>query len=255
MARWAVLAVVGLVVSVPGCGSKAAGPIVLGGNAGQRALMHRILDGVGATRLTRVRILPVVPPWRDHHARNAVMLRIRAPHRSVRTQWEAQLLAAVFRDRSAALAFPEVAAVEYPGAGEGFFEQSTREPQKATAAKAAALRKRVRSAAERAGAAISELEAPLPYGVALEVVLKVPRPAAFLHHRLEGFLNIVRREWEQREGDYLGVVDLKGHFVWAWGTTTRMSSGIEYVVPRLQSCDPIVRISVPLHYNPPPCPA
>ncbi len=254
MARWAVLAVVGAVVSMPGCGSKTGGPILLGGNAGQRALMHGILDGMGATRLTRIRILPVARPWRDHHPRNAVMLRIRAPHRSVRTQWEAQLLTAVFRDRSAALAFPEVAAVEYPGGGEGFFERSSRKPQKATTADAAVLRKRVRRAAKRAGAAILELETPLPYGVALEVVLKVPRPAAFLHRRLEGLLDTVRQGLDQREGDYVGVVDSKGRAVWAWGTSTRMSSGTNWVQPRLQACNPVMWTGVS-RLKPPPCPA
>ncbi len=255
MARWAVLAVVGAIVSVPGCGSKTAKPILLGGNAGQRALMHRILDGMGATELSKISIVPATRPWRGSRDR-AVMLRATAPRPGVRSKWEAQVVAAVFTDQSAATGLPPVVAVQYHDGREALEStQAKWQPPRGNQSDAKRLRTRVLTSAEKAKAAVSDLKMPLPYGLTLAVVLRVSDPAAFLHHRLERFLlDMVRGRW-QREGDYFEVVDLNGKSVWAWGTTTRLSSGILRVDPRLEGCDPVTHLSVPSNYNPPPCPA
>lgn len=230
---------------------------VSGGTKAEHALMQQIVDGMGPTGLTRIRIGPVVKPFRSHQPKNAVMLNIGTNHWSLRREWQATLVTSVFRNRSRALGLPSVAAFTFPKAGEGYPPNSATahsSPLKASPEATAALRARVLSAAARAGANISQLRMIAPYGVGIEVVLRANRPAAFLEHRLGPFLKVFDKAAQAREGDFITVVNSAGRTVWASGGLTRQSEGMNWVLPRLGGCNPVIQIGR-LGYNPPPCPA
>jgi len=218
--------------------------------------MQQILDGMGPTELTRIRIGPVVKPFRGHQPKNAVMLNISTSHWSLRREWQATLVTSVFRDRSRSLGLPSVAAFTFPKAGEGYPPNAATahsSPVKASPAATKALRARVLSATKRAGADISQLRMIMPYGIGFELVLRTRRPAAFLEHRLGRLLSAFGKGSQAREGGFVTVVNAAGRTVWASGGLTRQSEGMNWVLPRLGGCNPIIQIGAVR--NPPPCPA
>jgi hypothetical protein len=208
---------------------------------------------MGQPAVTAVRIQPAFGGWRAHHPRNAVVLTFRGPRESIRAGWEAEVVSAIFRDRSAVRALPPVAAVISAAGGEGFLgNPRARAVPTATPVRAQTLRSQVRTAAARAGARVLRVTTPTPYGLALEVVLRTNVPAAFLHHRLGRFMNALQPGWASREGEYIKVTDRKGRRVWESGVATRISSAGTWIEPRLAGCIPW---EGPPGREIPPCPA
>jgi hypothetical protein len=218
-------------------------PAVLGGEGSQRVLVQHILNGFGDTKVTQVRIAPVARPWKDHHQPNAVMLRFHTSDRSLLGQWEAEMVAGIFRDGSVQEGLPDLAAYVYPGGGEGFGESYDEHlsPKRSTSAAAQALRSRFRTAANRAGAKVLALRTVNPYGLALEGVLEVHRPAEFLRDELNGILVSLARGAGGREGEFIQVVGPKGERIMDWGGWTRMSGSLSWVRPDLRACAPLLR--------------
>lgn len=81
------------------------------------------------------------------------------------------------------------------------------------------------------------------------VTLEVDDPAAYLKHRLRGFLD--RIGYEDRLG-FVEVVDNSGRFVWSAGRFP--SGGMVHPRPDLDACGPISHSSLILAVTP-PCPA
>src|SRR5437016_9115056 len=113
-----IAAAAALIAFSTGCGLTSHGPIVSGGTShrpivsggtpAQRALLKQILGRMGQTHVTAVNIRRAQGGWRTHRAHNSVVLAFHGPRRSLRVGWDAEVVGAVFRVRSAVRGLPPV---------------------------------------------------------------------------------------------------------------------------------------------------
>ena len=84
------------------------------------------------------------------------------------------------------------------------------------------------------------------------VTLEADDPAAYLKHRLKGFLAQIGYLKQDGLG-FVEVVDSRGWFVWSAGRFPR--GGMVHTRSDLDACSPIVHLGGPIGAKTPPCPA
>ena len=250
-----------VVLAAGGCGgaeerpAATASPIrteIVGGSAEQRELLREILAGMGETRIEAIRIGKPDKGWKPFGENDVALAVTTAGQHDFRAEWEAWIVAGVFRDRSREQNLPGVVVLEVsddasridPG------PNSPRPPR----GDADAIAAEIRRAAADARASVKELALLRPDGIAPAVTLEVPDPAAFLKNRLASFLDATDPWPARSEGRYVEVVDEDGRWAFRAGNSTRLSMGGSGARRGLEGCDPIVH-SRPHGYEPPPCPA
>lgn len=224
---------------------------VSGGTMAQRALIRRILAGMGPNAITSVVIAPTEQSWHPVKPGDVTVRVTTLSRPRFLGSWQATLLGGAFRDMSAAAGLPRVTVLESPGGSQRITPANSSSEQVSDGPLEHALREGVR----RTGAELVVLRIVHPDGPAALVVMRTERPAWFLRHRFTRFFTPSTEHMRSAaDGIAEVVVDGAGRLVAAGGGSSRLSEGWSWVRSDLQGCDPFVH-SVPLGYNPPPCPA
>ncbi|MFN2468536.1 MAG: hypothetical protein ABR521_10470 [Gaiellaceae bacterium] len=239
---------------------------ITGASAGHRAILLKVLAGIGPTRIRAIEVSTPTEASRRVR-RGEVTFRIRTTSDSgeLRTAWEAWLLSEAFNRLAYERGLPGVAYVDHPGGGEaiGGWDDGPRaapplptDPPSARPGDATRLAADVRSAAAEAGADLASFEILEPYGLAPAITLRVDDPAVFLSRRLARFYERVGDDQRLYDGIFVRVVEEGGRFVWDGARANRSGSrGGGGVRPDLAGCDPFPLIGGLTTPEPPPCPA
>jgi hypothetical protein len=239
------------VVSIPS--SEVDTPIV-GGSADQHAALREILAGIGPTGIERIEIETF-----GGDGEIAASFSIAGGRKNLRGEWEAWLVAGIFRDASDTSGLPAVLVVDTNGDAVRLGRRVPGEPPPppdATPRATQTLAATIQKAAAESGSELVEFSILEPAGLAFAVTLETDKPAAFLKARLDPFLELFNDRFRQYEGAYFRVVDEAGETVWQLATTSRMTRAAHGVTrPELRGCDPIPSFPT-AHVTPPrPCPA
>jgi hypothetical protein len=228
----------------PASGREAKAPSIIGGSEQQRALLAQLVAGMHPDSLRSIRIAELEPTQWAPHPAGAVGIAFSAPLRlrgSLRSSWQAAILAGNFRDASVAQQLPPVYAYQDGMSGSRIWPGWPSAPPSASNAGVQTLAAKIRAAIP-ASARLAALSIRRPDGMAPDIVLKVRHPAAFLRHRagvLLRQLDFYPNPTPQLEGVALRLVDRTGHFVWEATSSTRVAVVAERFRPDLINCDPI----------------
>jgi hypothetical protein len=266
MARPAVISVLALILS--GCGaagqgghderSAGAGRVemsITGGSPQQEALLREILEGLGSPSFDRIEIGPADSDWAPFEA-GAVGLTIHGS-KDLLGDWQGELLAGVFAQRSAEQGLPRVvyvagghsaSRIEGPGTEPG-------SPSPLSADEMHQIADRFRRVARANRAKVLELKILRPDRYAFSATLATAEPARFLQHRLEKLLAILEPPGEKGyDGWHIRLVDQEGRFVWERASVSPgvLRGGLAQTNPRFEAC---VDATSALDYTPLPCPS
>jgi hypothetical protein len=236
-------------------GARRAQVAVVGGTPSQRAVLREVVSGLPETRISRVRIGP--PGWAGQRfPRGAIGLFFEpASSDEVRLKWEQQVVAATFRDRSAALGLSAAVIAEGAFGGDRIVDEESRARRRLPSRREVAALQADLEGAASLGRADLDVDFLIPNGIAAVIRLHVPDPARFLKYRLLRFLDAV--PLDAYEGTLIEVRDDAGPF-WVWARADHGRSHISGVRrPELVACDPLHLGSggPPGRPAPPPCPA
>ena len=189
-----------------------------------------------------------------------VQLVVLSSANDLRTEWESWLLAGAFNQLAYEHHVRGAMSLEGPGSGArlGSWDHANKLPPHgppASGGNAQTLADKVWRLGSAARAEVVDFQILAPYGLAPAITLRVRDPAAFLHYRLERFVNGLGDRWALYDGTFIKVVDANGRFVWATAGGSRMSIGSGGARPDLEGCVPYGGIAPPSWWNPPPCPA
>jgi hypothetical protein len=222
-------------------------PAIAGGTAAQRALLDRIVRAQRPTQIVRLTIS------RAHGGVALMAATPRTPKRGPDTAlggWEAWIVGAAFRDRSAALGLPRVVVIGDPsesGRATGGPDRPRRPP-----AGLGAFRRRVVALAAPPGAQVVTVRVADPDGYTAIVALRVSDPAGFLRHRWREL--DVRLGGLHADGVFVVLYEPDGRVLWSEGGSARLLSGLGGAAdPRYRGCIPDQMTG--LGMSPPPCPA
>jgi hypothetical protein len=208
---------------------------VVGGSAGQQALMREILSKMPNNSLTRVAIVPLKSPT----GTDGVGLEFDALSGDLpRSGWEESLVIGAFRALAAVRGLPPVVMARPPQPAD--YVPSIKDP--------ASIEAEIRSASAAVDAEVVQIQIYQPYGTAPAVILKVHDPAPFLLDRALSFTKAI----EQDEGSFVEVIDDSGAFVWMYSRNNLVSEGQTGTRPDLSGCNPIQVIGFGVTE---PCPA
>jgi hypothetical protein len=242
-----------LVTASAACGGSGIDTPIVGGSPEQHAALRQILAGIGPTSIERIEIESFGPDFEI-----AVSFSVAGGRKNLRGEWEAWLVAGIFRDTADTSGLPAVLVVETSGDTVRLGRRVPAEPPpppEAIPQAARALAATVQEAAAESGSELVEFSILEPAGLAFAVTLKTDRPAAFLKERLNAFLERFDG-FRQYEGAYFRVVDEAGETVWLLVTTSRITRAAHGVTrPELRGCDPIPSFPTAHVTPPPPCPA
>jgi hypothetical protein len=243
-----------LVAASAACGGSGIDTPIVGGSPEQHAALREILAGIGPTSIERIEIETFGPNYEI-----AVSFSVAGGRKNFRGEWEAWLVAGIFRDAADARGLPAVLVVETNSDGVRLGRRVPAEPPpppEAVPQAAQALAATVQEAAAESGSELVDFSILAPAGLAFAVTLKTDHPAAFLKERLNAFLERFDDRFRQYEGAYFRVVDEAGETVWLLATTTRITRAAHGVTrPELRGCDPIPSFPTAHVTPPPPCPA
>lgn len=232
---------------------------IVGASPKQRAVLRSILAGLGVSQIEAVEVRPAGKEWPSADPQ-AVVVEPKLRDNSDRAQWEAELLAEAFAQRSRELTLPRVVAIVTPGGGGGALNngsQTDTKPETRKPVTAEALAAAVAPAARKSGAELLSAQLLKPDQFALAVALQVSDPARFLRDRASLFLSAIPSPWDSDYGGLLVLVsDKHDQFVWSYSLTESKFIGTESSHPRLDllGCDPIAH-SGPRGRTIPSCPA
>src|SRR5918996_2566513 len=231
---------------------------IVGGTPEQQAALREILAGIGPTSIERIEVGKPEPGWEPVGEDDVtVSFAIEGGPKNLRGEWEAWLVAGVFRDVSDTAGFPAVLVVDTNGDAVRLGRRVPAEPPpppEATPKPAQALAERVRQAAAESGAELVDVSILEPAGLAFAVTLKTDDPAKFLKERVDPFLKLFDDRFQRYEGAYFRVVDEAGDTVWHAANASRMTSGSHAVTRQeLRGCDPIPIFPAEPEDVPPPC--
>jgi hypothetical protein len=242
-----------LVAASAACGGKVDTPIV-GGSPEQHAALREILAGIGPTSIERIEIETFGPDYEI-----AVSFSVAGGRKNLRGEWDAWLVAGIFRDTSDTSGLPAVLVVDTNGDAVSLGRRVPAEPPpppESIPQAAQALAATVQAAAAESGSELVDFSILAPAGLAFAVTLKTDHPAAFLKERLNSFLERFDDRFPQYEGAYFRLVDEAGETVWQLATTSRITRAAHGVTrPELRGCDPIPSFPTGHVTPPPPCPA
>ncbi|MGH3045393.1 MAG: hypothetical protein ACRDNC_00065 [Gaiellaceae bacterium] len=233
---------------------------IVGGAPEQQAALREILAGIGPTGIERIEV-GKPEPGREPVGEDdvAVSFALEGGPKNLRGEWEAWLVAGVFRDVSDTAGFPAVLVVDTNGDAVRLDRRVPAEPPPpppATPEAAQELAERVRRAAAESGAELVDLSILEPAGLAFAVTLKTNDPAKFLKEELDPFLELFDDRIDRYEGAYIRVIDEAGEMVWHAANASRMTRGSHGVTrPELRGCDPISIFPAEPEDVSPPCPA
>ena len=208
---------------VAGPGAPRAHAAIAGGSPAQRALLRQIVATLPPYRMGRIRIAPVPGGVAVH-----------AGVQAIRPTWKLLVAGAAFFDRSADSDLPPVVEVDARHASWPTSNAGQR-PPRATKARVAATRRRLRRLAQDSGASRFELTVSAPDAVAVVLRLHVARPAAFLHHRLGPLVIHAQARQASYDGLLIEVDDRHGM---AWADAETRLGGESFVRPGLAGCNP-----------------
>ena len=208
-------------------------PRISGGDAAERALLHRIVSGLRPTQIRALAVLPLAAPWkgRPGDVELSVSL-IPGARGNPLGQWETWIVGGAFHDRSAQLGLPRVRAIV--DGQSGSVEESVPHPP-APAAGLAAFRARLLAAVHASGARLLGLRTGRPDGYAGDLWIQVDDPAAFLQRRLRRLDAALSGRGV--DGVYLSVFESDGRPLFTSGSSSRMGAGVVGVSdPRYRGC-------------------
>jgi hypothetical protein len=222
------------VVSIPS--SEVDTPIV-GGSPEQHAALREILAGIGPTSIERIEI----EAFGDDEI--AISFSIAGGRKNLRGEWEAWLVAGIFRDASDTSGLPAVLVVDTNGDAVRLGRRVPAEPPPppdATPEATQALAATIQEAAAESESELVEFSTFEPAGLAFAITLETDNPAALLKARLDPYLERLDDRFRRYEGTYFRLVDEAGETVWQLATTSRMTRAAHGVTrPELRGCDPI----------------
>jgi hypothetical protein len=205
-----------------------------GASAAQRRELGWVLAGMGQTRITSV-TLDNRRPWTKGVGMG---LDARAGKEDRRAVWEQMLVAAVFRDRSAARRLPRVIWVSSPQmlGGASIEYRPPLRVRLFRPGDAERVAQGIRRAARVSGAHLDELILLQPEGVAPIVRLRVDDPVRFFRERYDRFLSVLNDDRIHYEGEYLELVDGAGRPVWRSYGVARLHWGGSWQRRDLADC-------------------
>lgn len=245
----------------PGCASKREAPAPLvsippaqiatrisGATPKQRAVLLKILAGIGPTSLETVEVIKAAKAYRAPPDAVEVKIetaRFGSPRYDGLADLHAKLVAEAFVYRSRQLGLPPVAWFSGGSGGQAMFNDPSLRPGAPglTLVDARGIAERIRKGAERHNATVRRLELLRPRRLAFVVVLQTDDPTTFLS---EGYDDTVEPleglRGRGHDGRFIEVLDGEGRFV--------MSSGAGFAVSgRFAGC-----FRSPFRNSPPPCP-
>lgn len=235
--------------------ASASRTVIVGGTAGERALLRGIVLRLGGTSIARIAVVP--------STKYGVLLEFEPRGTSttpdqyrVRLQWEESLVAAMYKRRARAAGLRT--AVDFSGV---LHPLQSRELRLATCCLRPFRREHivtpVRSAVRQAGGKLVELNLFRPADPAFAVVVQAARPAAFVQRRLGRIilaLNTVARR--RLAGFYVAVTDRTRSVVFAYSALEVLGTYTYFVRPDLLGCAKELPIANEVAPDlDPPCPS
>jgi len=189
---------------------------VKGGTGQQRALFRNLLHRLGPTRIVSARLSERNPNGKGV----TVSLRFRKPE-TMHDNWDGELLAEAFVERSIDLHLPAVAWYEDAGEGTalGYVDGRPPRPPSMSAKTIAGLPGYVRRLVAARGAALDNLRILRLYRAAIVMDIRVQHPARFLRTRTGPLLEDLGFSRNTFDGVFLSIRDRKGRLVYAAATT------------------------------------
>lgn len=231
---------------------------IVGASPKQRTVLRSILAGLGTSQIEAVEVRPAGKEWPSADPQ-AVVVEPKLRDNSDRAQWEAELLAEAFAQRSRELGLPPVVAIMRPGGGGGALDNGSKpdtKPESRKPVTADSFTTALAPAARKSGAELLSAQLLKPDQFALAVALQVSDPARFLRDRAQRFLAAIPSPSDSDYGGLLVLVsDKLDRFVWSYSLTQTRFIGTEssHLRPDLLGCDPVPH-SVPRGKTIPPCP-
>ena len=225
-----------------------------GATAKQRALLEELLAGMPSTRLETFRIEPWDPmDWDElaslgiargdrRHARptGVALIVTRPVDVGVRGEWENELLALAFRDRSANAGLPSVLAAGHRHARGSLEWSQTKEPLRD--GDLLRIEAALREAVNAADARLASFEILTVAGHALAATIEVDEPHSFVRYRFRPLLQALALVVEPLTGHYLEVRDREPELVYVRGCFANgCTSGAR---PDIACCDPFYRTTM-----------
>lgn len=227
-----------------------------GASPEQQQLLDEILAALGPTSIEAIRLRPFDPgPPEDEHAPapGPHGIELHAATESMRGHWEAELTAAAFRARSAALGLPRVVCVSVPDSGTNLEWSDRRLQEPLGEAEKSDLEATVRRAAAVAGVEQLRFQLLHPHGTALAVAVRVAEAHRFLRSKLRPFRGELLPWLARLEGLYVEVLDGDPQPVWV--EIASPAGGGCAVRGDVQCCSGPVGFSQGYDWDgPPPCP-
>lgn len=243
----AVLIVVALIATAPGGGRQGirvtGGPTpsvtVTGATPAQEDLLRAIVREVPGPMIKSVAVGAPPAGFDFSGAWLSITVEARDGAASVRAQWQALVVAGLFRDLSASRGLPAVTgktitAVDPAGAildGPATTPLDS-PPLDVPSTTTAALATAASRGAARAGLAVASIRVARPVGQpVIELTVEADDPALFTRSRNAALHSLLRELYGRAEGTYVEVVDRGGNAVLLSAFATRLGEGVGWTQP------------------------